>query len=139
MPGSILGNAVPRVEDPGILTGASRYVDDLPIDGALHCQFVRAPIAHGRIVSIDVDEDALIRAVTEGWIAGAGLDVFAEEPGPDGHPLYGMENVVCTAHIGGWVVEAVPRLSAVMAREMLTVLRGERPWRVVNPGARGSG
>ncbi len=83
-----------------------------------------------------VDEDALIRALTEGWIAGAGLDVFAEEPGPDGHPLYGMENVVCTAHIGGWVVEAVPRLSAVMAREMLTVLRGERPWRVVNPEAR---
>ena len=83
-----------------------------------------------------VDEDALIRALTEGWIAGAGLDVFAEEPGPDGHPLYGMENVVCTAHIGGWVLEAVPRLSAVMAREMLTVLRGERPWRVVNPEAR---
>jgi D-3-phosphoglycerate dehydrogenase len=83
-----------------------------------------------------VDEDALIRALSEGWIAGAGLDVFAEEPGPDGHPLYGMENVVCTAHIGGWVIEAVPRLSAVMAREMLTVLRGERPWRVVNPEAR---
>jgi D-3-phosphoglycerate dehydrogenase len=83
-----------------------------------------------------VDEDALIRALTEGWIAGAGLDVFAEEPGPDGHPLYGMDNVVCTAHIGGWVVEAVPRLSAVMAREMLTVLRGDRPWRVVNPEAR---
>ena len=83
-----------------------------------------------------VDEDALIRALTEGWIAGAGLDVFAEEPGPDGHPLYGLDNVVCTAHIGGWVVEAVPRLSAVMAREMLTVLRGERPWRVVNPEAR---
>ena len=56
MPGSILGNAVPRVEDPGILTGASRYVDDLPIDGALHCQFVRSPIAHGRIVSIDADD-----------------------------------------------------------------------------------
>ena len=65
--------------------------------------------------------------LTEGWIAGAGLDVFAEEPGPDGHPLYGLDNVVCTAHIGGWVVEAVPRLSAVMAREMLTVLRGRAP------------
>jgi D-3-phosphoglycerate dehydrogenase len=86
-----------------------------------------------------VDEDALIRAVTEGWIAGAGLDVFAEEPGPDGHPLYTLDNVVCTAHIGGWVVEAVPRLSAVMTREMLTVLRGERAWRVVNPEARRSG
>src|SRR5262245_61938433 len=56
MPGSILGHAVPRIEDPGILTGASRYVDDLPIDGALHCQFVRSPVAHGRIVSIDADD-----------------------------------------------------------------------------------
>ena len=80
-----------------------------------------------------VDEDALVRALQEGWIRGAGIDVFAEEPAPDGHPLYGMENVVLTAHIGGWVIEAVPRLSAVMAREMRTVLRGERPWRIVNP------
>src|SRR5580765_1878758 len=56
MPGSILGNAVPRVEDPGILIGASRYVDDLPIESALHCQFVRSPIAHGLIVSIDADD-----------------------------------------------------------------------------------
>jgi D-3-phosphoglycerate dehydrogenase / 2-oxoglutarate reductase len=80
-----------------------------------------------------VDEDALVRALTEGWIRGAGIDVFAEEPAPDGHPLFSMENVVLTAHIGGWVIEAVPRLSAVMAREMRSVLRGERPWRIVNP------
>ena len=59
-----------------------------------------------------------MRALSEGWIRGAGLDVFDEEPARDGHPLYSMENVVLTAHIGGWVIEAVPRLSAVMAREM---------------------
>jgi D-3-phosphoglycerate dehydrogenase len=82
-----------------------------------------------------VDEDALLRALREGWIAGAGLDVFAEEPGPDGHPLYGLDNVVCTAHIGGWVEEAVPRLAVLMAGEMLTALRGERPDRLVNPAA----
>jgi D-3-phosphoglycerate dehydrogenase len=82
-----------------------------------------------------VDEDALLRALREGWIAGAGLDVFAEEPGPDGHPLYGLDRVVCTAHIGGWVEEAVPRLAAIMAEEMLVALRGERPGRLVNPAA----
>jgi len=82
-----------------------------------------------------VDEDALLRALTEGWIAGAGLDVFADEPGPDGLPLYGLDNVVCTAHIGGWVEEAVPRLAVLMAGEMLTALRGERPGRLVNPAA----
>lgn len=82
-----------------------------------------------------VDEEALLRALRDGWIAGAGLDVFAEEPGPAGHPLYTLANVVCTAHLGGWVREAVPRLAGVMAREMLTALRGERPWRLVNPEA----
>ena len=82
-----------------------------------------------------VDEDALVRALREGWIAGAALDVFAEEPGPDDHPLYRMDNVVCTAHIGGWVEEAVPRLAAIMAAEMLIALRGERPSRLVNPDA----
>lgn len=85
-----------------------------------------------------VDEAALVRALTEGWIRGAGIDVFAEEPAADGHPIYGMENVVLTAHIGGWVIEAVPRLSAVMAREMRSVLRGERPWRIVNPEVMGN-
>lgn len=82
-----------------------------------------------------VDEDALLRALTEGWIAGAGLDVFAAEPGPDGHPLYGLDNVVCTAHLGGWVEEAMPRLATIMAGELLAALRGGRPTRLVNPDA----
>src|SRR4249920_3018389 len=56
MPGSLLGNAVPRVEDPALLTGLRRYVDDLPIEGALHAHFVRSPIAHGIIARIDVAE-----------------------------------------------------------------------------------
>jgi D-3-phosphoglycerate dehydrogenase / 2-oxoglutarate reductase len=80
-----------------------------------------------------VDEAALVRALDEHWIAGAGTDVFDQEPAPDGHPLFGRHDVVLTGHIGGWVVEAVPRLAVIMAREMLAVLRGERPWRFVNP------
>jgi len=56
MTGSLLGNAVPRVEDPALLTGRGRYVDDLPIEGALHAYFVRSPIAHGRITGIETTE-----------------------------------------------------------------------------------
>ena len=56
MTGSLLGNAVPRVEDPALLQGRGRYVDDLPLEGALHAHFVRSPIAHGRILSIDPSE-----------------------------------------------------------------------------------
>ena len=53
MPGSILGTAVRRVEDPDLLLGRAQFVDDLPIDGALHLVFVRSPHAHARVDSID--------------------------------------------------------------------------------------
>jgi len=55
MPGSILGTAVRRVEDPDLLVGDARFVDDLTLEGALHLVFVRSTYAHARIVSIDAD------------------------------------------------------------------------------------
>lgn len=48
-----------------------------------------------------IDEAALIRALHEGWIAGAGLDVFAQEPLPPESPLWAMENVIITSHYSG--------------------------------------
>ncbi len=48
-----------------------------------------------------VQEDALIRALQEGWIAGAGLDVFEQEPLPAHSPLWQMEQVIITAHYAG--------------------------------------
>jgi D-2-hydroxyacid dehydrogenase (NADP+) len=47
-----------------------------------------------------VDEDALVAALRDGEIAGAGLDVFAEEPLPEDSPLWGFDNVVLTPHCG---------------------------------------
>ena len=55
MAGSLLGNAVRRLEDPELLVGEARYVDDLHIEGLLHLSFVRSPFPHARITSIDVD------------------------------------------------------------------------------------
>jgi carbon-monoxide dehydrogenase large subunit len=54
--GSILGNPVRRKEDPGILTGTTRYFDDLAVAGLLHAAFVRSTVAHGRIDSIDTSD-----------------------------------------------------------------------------------
>jgi carbon-monoxide dehydrogenase large subunit len=51
--GSILGHAVQRKEDPALLTGAARYVDDLPIPGILHVAFTRSPFAHATINGVD--------------------------------------------------------------------------------------
>jgi carbon-monoxide dehydrogenase large subunit len=55
MPGSLLGNRVPRVEDPDLLTGRGTYVGNLRIEGMGRVAFVRSPFAHARIVSIDTD------------------------------------------------------------------------------------
>ncbi len=51
--GSILGNSVQRKEDPALITGEARYVDDLAVDGVLSTVFVRSTVAHGTITSID--------------------------------------------------------------------------------------
>jgi aerobic carbon-monoxide dehydrogenase large subunit len=56
VPGSLLGNRVRRVEDPELLTGRGTYVGNLRIEGLAHAAFVRSPVAHGRILSIDVTE-----------------------------------------------------------------------------------
>ena len=58
MTGSLLGNEVKRVEDPELLRGRGRYVDNLAIEGALHVGFVRSPLAHAEITAIDTAEAA---------------------------------------------------------------------------------
>ncbi|MGH9043205.1 MAG: xanthine dehydrogenase family protein molybdopterin-binding subunit, partial [Acidimicrobiia bacterium] len=55
-PGSLLGNAVPRIEDRSILLGRSGYVDDLRVDGLLHLEFVRSTLAHGRLLAVETSE-----------------------------------------------------------------------------------
>src|SRR5215472_7034943 len=54
MPGSILGSAVRRREDPRLVSGRGRYVDDLPVDGGLFAVFVRSPFAHARLRDLDL-------------------------------------------------------------------------------------
>src|SRR4029453_13963459 len=55
MAGSLMGNAVPRVEDPDLVRGKGDYVDDIAMDGVLHLAFVRSPFAHARIRVADVE------------------------------------------------------------------------------------
>ena len=73
--GSILGNPVRRKEDPGILTGATQYLDDLLVEGLLHVAFVRSTIAHARIESIDTaDAIAMPGVVAVYTAADVGLN-----------------------------------------------------------------
>jgi phosphoglycerate dehydrogenase-like enzyme len=64
------------------------------------------------------DDRALVRALTEGWIAGAGLDVFPQEPPPPDHPIYDTPNVVMTAHTSGWSPERQVRLIELYAENL---------------------
>ncbi|MBI4610061.1 MAG: D-2-hydroxyacid dehydrogenase [Candidatus Rokubacteria bacterium] len=77
-----------------------------------------------------VQERALLRALEEGWIAGAILDVFDTEPLPADHPFWGRENVVVTPHIAG---PSVPEEIAPIFNENLRrYLAGKRPRYVVD-------
>ena len=79
-----------------------------------------------------VDEDALYRALTEGWIRGAAIDTFRQEPATDS-PLMELDNFIATPHIGAATYEATLRAGMMASQNALRVLRGERPENVVNP------
>lgn len=79
-----------------------------------------------------VDEDALAEALKGGVIAGAGIDVFAQEPTPAQHPLYGLDNVVLSPHVGGQTAESMQKMARAVAEGVLAALRGERPANVLN-------
>ncbi|MEM2792847.1 MAG: NAD(P)-dependent oxidoreductase, partial [Candidatus Bathyarchaeia archaeon] len=69
-----------------------------------------------------VDENALVKALRENWIAGAALDVYSEEPLPREHPLRKMENTILTPHIGGSTVEAQKKIARVLAMKIVKTL-----------------
>ncbi|WP_297522027.1 hydroxyacid dehydrogenase [Thermococcus sp.] len=71
-----------------------------------------------------VDNNALVKALQEGWIAGAGLDVYEEEPLPKDHPLTRLDNVVLTPHIGASTEEAQMRAGVQVAEQIVEILKG---------------
>ncbi len=79
-----------------------------------------------------VNEAALIKALQEKWIAGAGLDVFEKEPVDSDNPLLKMDNVIITPHSASYSDDSFKRLRTMVGQEAARVLSGRWPKNVVN-------
>lgn len=117
--GSILGNAVHRLEDPTLLTGEGKYFDDLVETGMLHVALVRSAVAHGNLVSVDVSDAESMPGVVAVYHSGGDdlglppMQGFAMMPEVFNQPVFAVGKV----RFVGDVVAAVVAESAAQARD----------------------
>jgi aerobic carbon-monoxide dehydrogenase large subunit len=135
--GSILGNAVRRLEDPALLTGAGKYVDDLVEPNMAHVAFVRSTVAHANIVSVDVTEALSMPGVVAVYHAGGddlglpSLQQFPAMPETLNRPVFATGKVRFVGDVVAAVV-ADTRAQAVDAVERVVVEYDPLP-SVTNP------
>jgi glyoxylate reductase len=79
-----------------------------------------------------IDERALYDALKQGRIAGAGLDVFEQEPTPADNPLLKLDNVVVAPHISSASLETRAKMSEMVADNLVTFFQGKQPPNLVN-------
>jgi phosphoglycerate dehydrogenase-like enzyme len=80
-----------------------------------------------------VDEQALIDALTERRIAGAGLDVFNPEPLPEDHGFWDIDNCIVSPHVSGSGYDSEPRTTDILIAALKSHLAGEIPETVLGP------
>jgi aerobic carbon-monoxide dehydrogenase large subunit len=131
---SLIGRAVVRREDPALLTGHGRYVDDVAPPGTLHAFVVRSPVAHARIVSVDASAAREAPGVAAAFTA-ADLTGVGPLPGGEGlppgsrnpaHPVLAEDKVLWAGQPVALVVAETPELAADAA-ELVVVEYDELP------------
>jgi carbon-monoxide dehydrogenase large subunit len=125
--GSILGHPVVRLEDPTLLTGAGKYVDDLDHPGAAHVVFVRSPVAHGTVQSVDVSAAEGMPGVVAVYWGADGHDLglppfqgFPMLPAELNRPIFANDRVRFVGDIVAAIV-AETRQQAVDAADAVIV------------------
>lgn len=130
----MIGEKIRRREDPALLTGRGQYVDDVALPGLLHAFVVRSPVAHARIVSVDVSEARTARGVAAVFTA-ADLDGVRPLPGGEGlppgsrnpaYPVLAAEKVLWAGQPVALVVAESPALAADAA-ELVVIDYEELP------------
>ena len=103
------------------LTAATRhYISEAELRAMKPTAYL-VNIARGPIV----DEVAMVRALEEGWIGGAGLDVFEQEPLPAESPLWGLDNALISPHVAGFTTRYDERATALFAENLRRYLDGQ--------------
>jgi phosphoglycerate dehydrogenase-like enzyme len=91
-------------------------------DGLVDETALRAMKPSGYLVAVGrggvVQEEALVRALREGWIAGAGMDVYAQKPLPPDSPFFDLPNVIMTPHMSGITRNFPPRLAQLFCENL---------------------
>ena len=110
------------------LTPETRHLIDRKTLAAMKPTSFLINVARGEMI----DDDALIEALRQRQIAGAGLDVASEEPLPGSSPYWGLENVILTPHVSGYTATYFERTLALFADNLDRFRRGETMRNVVN-------
>jgi D-3-phosphoglycerate dehydrogenase / 2-oxoglutarate reductase len=111
------------------LTDQTRHLVDRPEISLMKPEAILINASRGGVVN----ETALCDALQNNRIAGAGLDVFSQEPMPEDHPLLKLENVILTPHSAALTSECVTRMATEAAKCVLDVFSGHEPTNVANP------
>jgi phosphoglycerate dehydrogenase-like enzyme len=110
------------------LTPSTHHLIDRKVLWAMKPEAVLISIARGAVV----DEAALIAALAEKRIFGAGIDVYDPEPPAADNPLLGLDNVVLTPHVASFTDEARQLMGMTVVADILRVLDGEQPEYLAN-------
>ena len=113
------------------LTPRTRHLFDESLFQAMRPNAYVVNVGRGPVI----DEQALIKALQRGWIAGAGLDVFEKEPLPADSPLWNMQNVILTPHVSGMTAHYDERAVDLFAANLRRYLAGETLFNVVDRDA----